>query len=110
MQKFRVVCRPTQQDCVVITAPVGEAHLWIAKLLLMFRCEADDGFHQLALIQWFDWKRFDQKTASDVYELMGDADIKVLSLASIRYKVSMMPVGDEFFLNRLLGNFILEHR
>lgn len=79
----------------------------------MFQCEGTDGKHQLAMIQWFDWVRRDNLLECDVYQLMDENGLQVISLASIRRKVVMMPApgpNGEFYRNAFVDMYLHQHR
>ena len=120
LQKFRIICRPEQRDCVKLAAPVAEEHDWVGKLLLIFQCTAFDSgdagdmglweAHSFALIEWFDWDHHDDVLRCDAYRLLPGTEI--VSLASITRKVVMMPSAtpDMFYRNLYSDMFLHESR
>lgn len=112
MQKFRIIARPAQQDCVKVFAGEAVAHDWICKVLLIYQVTSSShGAHTLALVHWFDWVRFDPVLKCDAYRLMGNAHVGVISVASIARKVAMMPVkGGLYMRNFWHDKFLCESR
>lgn len=122
MQKFRIIARPKQHDCVVVQSPDGSLHPWVGQLLLFFQCQAIDteleghntNSHTLALLRWFDWVRHDGILGCDVYRLLPPTNLVVVAVASIRRQVVMMPgpadTPDVFYRNRFADMFLHDHR